>query len=229
MLSMQAFCLAAPSPSSFHVLVGIRSFYPTSFSSIVLVHRVLLPSSKETVVTEDNTQTEIREGKETETLLESPIATQMETVTEETLVDAPGDSPPQPDSTSNFSYTYMFSLCIYDDTACCDAIVYSRDGDRLLGDVTAEQLYHNPSLQQSYQKQLEKAIEDGATFEFEIVTYLTASQPPPACIVVNEENPLSIHSKVNEAEETDLDRYKFAMLNVHVYLHFLVGRRISSF
>lgn len=71
----------------------------------------------------------------------------------------------------------MFSVCIFDDTGCCDAIVHGREGERLLGGVTAEQLHSSPSLQKECESKLRRAVADGATFEFEIITYLTANVP----------------------------------------------------
>ena len=61
--------------------------------------------------------------------------------------------------------------------ACCDAIVFAKEGERLLAGVTAEQLYRDPTLQQACEEKLARAIAEGVTFEFEIVTYLTTSRP----------------------------------------------------
>ena len=136
--------------------------------------------------------------------------------------------PPLPGS-SEYTYTFMFSVCIYDDTACCDAIVYSTEGERLLGGVTAQQLYHNPSLQQSYQLKLMSAIAAGATFEFEIVTYLTAGQPSPDCVAlfggdVPGTNRDSDHG-LNKREEEDVDRYYCKSCTFSLLIDFIVSCR----
>jgi hypothetical protein len=173
---IQALCLASPAPASFHVLVGIRSCHPSSsFADAVMVHRRAPPS---------------------------PLAleTQRDSAADNTLQDSlergthPPAAPPAP-AAATYTYTYMFSVCIFDDTACCDAIVYAREGERLLAGVTAEQLHHTPALQQSCRNKLERAIAEGATFEFEIVTYLTTSQPSPD----NNNNNLERESETNSS------------------------------
>jgi hypothetical protein len=133
--------------------------------------------------------------------------TQLETVAEDSLLlETVGKSPLPATTDDLYTYTYMFSVCIFDDTACCDAIVYGKEGERLLAGVTAEQLYHNPALQQSCQQKLERAIAEGVTFEFEVVTYLTANQPSRSSAMSTTQAPHNVNDQ-NKLEEQDTDRF----------------------
>jgi hypothetical protein len=182
-----------------------------------MVHRAVKSISQD-----EHTEVETQGETQMENSLDTQVETQMETQPE-TLVDDIRDSESVNDSQTSFAYTYMFSVCIFDDTASCDAIVFGKEGERMLGGVTAEQLYHNPSLQQDCQDKLHKAIAAGLKFEFEIVTYLTVNHCHFSGGLtngvgnVNNEcntdqgnastpNKLT-HEDHNEAEEQDPDRY----------------------
>lgn len=141
------------------------------------------------------------------TQVNTMVETQMDSPLEDTLEETAGASPASADNAPpRITYTYMFAVCIYDDTACCDAIVLAKEGERLLAGVSAEQLYHDPSLQQACQQKLDRAICEGAKFEFEILTYLTASgfELPPCAAFSDDEG--GGEGSLNAAEEQDPDR-----------------------
>lgn len=74
---------------------------------------------------------------------------------------------------SDLNLTYMFSIRIHDDTAYADAIIFGLEGETFFQGVTANQFYSDQRIRLDLQTYLEKVIEEGIIFEFNLITYLT--------------------------------------------------------
>lgn len=109
---------------------------------------------------------------------------------------------------AHLKYTYMFSVCIYDDTACCDAIVFGEDGDKLFGGVTAKEFHNSAEIRATLQDKLNDAIQGMALFEFQLVTYMTSNISWTSSEIVHDASLINTPSidSCNRIEEEDPDR-----------------------